>query len=73
MNPMTATRLRLTAGKLVRVSVAAVSERPVYASVDVAKFIDALTEGRTDVVVLRTGVSVNELVRMASRWGAARN
>jgi uroporphyrinogen-III synthase len=53
----------------VPVCVGAVSERPVDASADVSKFIDALTEGRTYAVVLQTGVSVNELARVAESLG----
>ena len=53
------------------VCVPSVSERPADSSAQVRLLVDELIEGRTDVVVFQTGVSVHELARVAASMGCS--
>jgi uroporphyrinogen-III synthase len=51
------------------VCVPSVSERPADASAEVGAFMDRMIDGSTDVALFQTGVSVNEMARVAESLG----
>ncbi len=53
------------------VCIPSVSERPADSSSQVRLLVGELSEGRTDLVVFQTGVSVDELARVATSMGWA--